>query len=163
MNAYLDIETTGLFPSVHEITVVGLYLEESGQVTQLVGDSISSRRLLEALQRSTTIYTYNGTRFDLPFLRRRLGVDLETRFVHRDLMFDCWKRNLYGGLKAVETRLNMPRKTRGIDGLDAVRLWNRYQEYHDHEALRLLLDYNKEDVLNLRRLKEILSQAHTLP
>jgi len=154
MDAFLDIETTGLSPYMNHVTVVGLCLGDSGEVVQLVGESISSRRLLEALAQAKTIYTYNGARFDLPFLRCQLGIDLGQQFGHRDLMQDCWRRNLYGGLKAVERRLGIPRRLKEVDGREAVRLWERYQKRRDHEALRLLLDYNKEDVLNLRSLKE---------
>lgn len=36
----------------------------------------------------------------------------------------------------------------------AVILWNHYIEYGDIYALRLLLEYNREDVINLKILKE---------
>ena len=100
-----------------------------------------------------TLYTYNGRWFDLPFIRSRLGVDLERNFRHRDLMYDCWAMNLYGGLKGVERRLAIRRSLPDMDGADAIRLWRRYQATEDLEALRLLLEYNKEDVLNLRSLR----------
>lgn len=158
MDAYLDIETTGLSFYVHKVTVVGLCLGQSEHVIQWFGERINARRIMEVLERSavTTIYTYNGSRFDLPFLKNYLGVDLEKRFGHRDLMLDCWQRNLYGGLKVVEKTLGLSRKLKDIDGLEAVRLWHKYERYRDYMALRILLDYNKEDVLSLRALKGIL-------
>lgn len=156
MEAYLDIETTGLYSSCHRITVVGLSLGDSCHVHQWVGEGVTGNALLCALEPASTIFTYNGSRFDLPFLRDRLGVDLQGRFQHRDLMLDCWRQNLYGGLKAVERRLGIPRLLKDIDGLEAVRLWNKYERNRDQEALARLLDYNKEDVLNLKVLKEFL-------
>ena len=39
----------------------------------------------------------------------------------------------------------------------AVRLWWRYVDYGDQDALRILLDYNKEDVINLKVLKDKLA------
>jgi len=156
VDAYLDIETTGLYSYCHKITVVGLSFGDSGLVDQWIGEDITADALLEALEPASTLYTYNGSRFDLPFLRDHLGVNLHDRFQHRDLMLDCWRRNLYGGLKAVERRLGIPRMLKDIDGLEAVRLWNRYEKQRDQEALRRLLDYNREDVLNLRALKELL-------
>ena len=77
-------------------------------------------------------------------------------FNHRDLMYACWDRNLHGGLKAVEKALGTARRLTEADGLEAVRLWEQYERYGDLSALRRLLDYNKEDVLNLKSLKEIL-------
>ncbi len=75
---------------------------------------------------------------------------------HRDLMFECWRKNLYGGLKTVERTLGVPRRLVGVDGLEAIRLWNRYHRQGDRSALRTLLEYNKEDVTNLKAVKEIL-------
>jgi len=39
-------------------------------------------------------------------------------------MFDCWKENLYGGLKKVEEKLGIERLSKGIDGIEAMRLWS---------------------------------------
>ncbi len=158
MEAYLDIETTGLSPFSDRVTVVGVYLGHSGRVFQWVGGNIASHRLLRVLEQAgiTTIYTYNGRRFDLPFLRSQIGLDLESKFQHRDLMFDCWRKNLYGGLKTVERTLGVSRRLVGVDGLEAIRLWNKFDRHQDRVALRRLLDYNKEDVMNLKAVKEIL-------
>jgi hypothetical protein len=36
-----------------------------------------------------------------------------------------------------------------------MRLWSRYEQENDREALRLLLEYNGEDVMNLVALERI--------
>jgi uncharacterized protein YprB with RNaseH-like and TPR domain len=156
--AYLDIETTGLAPSGCDITVVGIYLcrGDKGRVVQIVGRDICVDAILEALSDCDVIYTYNGSRFDLPFIHARLGVDLEGIFAHRDLMYDCWRRRLFGGLKSVERQLGIPRKLAGMNGWQAVRLWWRYVDSFDQEALNTLLEYNREDVINMKTLKEML-------
>jgi len=157
-HAYLDIETTGLSSFYHDITVIGIYLVDSsgGRLVQLVGEAATSDNLLEALEGVDTIYTYNGSRFDIPFIRTLLEVDLDAIFHHHDLMYDCWMNNLYGGFKAVERQLGIGRKLQGINGLEAIRLWWRYRENGDDEALALLLEYNREDVVNLEALRKIL-------
>jgi len=162
LNAYLDIETTGLYLFYADITVIGLYLVggSSSRLVQLVGDEVAKDRLLEALEGVDTIFTYNGSRFDLPFIRNYLGVNLAERFYHHDLMYDCWRNNLYGGLKAVEQQLGIARRLKGVNGAEAVRLWWRYQNDHDYHALTMLLEYNKEDVLNLKTLRQILAGCH---
>ena len=156
---YLDIETTGLSPFGDAITVIGIYRcnGSESEVIQLVGDAVTADNLLQALEGTDTIYTYNGQRFDLNFIKVSLGVDLEDLCKHHDLMFDCWSNNLYGGFKAVERQLGIPRKLQGISGYDAVLLWWRYMEYGDRNALATLLEYNKEDVLNLKALREKLA------
>jgi len=41
-----------------------------------------------------------------------------------------------------------------IYGLDAVRLWWRYVNDYDEHALKTLCEYNREDVTNLKVVKE---------
>ncbi len=156
IEAYLDIETTGLSPNYSKITVIGIHLveDENERFVQLVGDDITSESLLKALEGVDTIHTYNGSRFDLPFIQSALGVDLSKEFGHCDLMYDCWQNNLYGGLKRVEQTLGIPRKLTEINGLEAVRLWWRYVNDYDQDALKTLCEYNREDVVNLKTLKE---------
>ncbi len=159
LEAYLDIETTGLSPRHCQITVVGVHLcrGKQSRFVQLVGDDISAESLLEVLQGVGIIYTYNGSRFDLPFIQSRLGIDLAEIFEHCDLMYDCWQNNLRGGFKAVERQLGIPRRLREVNGREAVRLWWRYVNDYDRRALAVLLEYNREDVINLKALREKLS------
>jgi threonylcarbamoyladenosine tRNA methylthiotransferase MtaB len=159
LEAFLDIETTGLSPYGGEITVIGIHLAgQESRFMQLVGDEISAEALLAALAGASVLYTYNGSRFDLPFIQARLGVDLTQHFDHRDLMYDCWRCNLYGGLKGVERQLDINREIRDVSGYDAVRLWWQYVNNYDEAALKLLLAYNREDVLNLRVLRDKLGE-----
>lgn len=157
--AYLDIETTGLTPDYCQITVVGIYIVggEKNEVVQLIGDDITADRLMTSLNGVKTLHTYNGSRFDIPFIDARHRVDLSREFKHVDLMFHCWQRNLYGGLKSVERQLGINRKLTEVNGLEAVRLWWAYVKGSDENALKTLLEYNKEDVVNLKTLKERLS------
>ncbi len=161
LEAYLDIETTGLSPSGSEITVIGICLNDGDcqRFVQLVGEEVTPDGLIEALSGVEVVYTYNGSRFDLPFIKASIGVDLARRFRHRDLMHDCWRNNLYGGFKAVEARLGIARQLKGVDGFEAVRLWWRYRIRGDRQALATLLFYNKEDVLNLMALRRMLGVA----
>lgn len=163
IEAFLDIETTGSSPENHEITVVGIQIESGidSKLVQLVGREISAANIIELLEGVDTIYTYNGSRFDLPFIYTRLQVNLAKEFKHCDLMYHCWKNKLYGGLKSVEQQLGIERKLTEINGYEAVRLWWRYVESFDLDALNALLEYNKEDVLNLKILKEKLDTGLT--
>jgi uncharacterized protein len=155
-DAYLDIETTGLSATECEITVIGIYLSNGtrNKLIQLVGNRVTDGNLMNSLQGTNTIYTYNGMKFDLPFINQRLGVDLAAIFKHHDLMYRCWENNLFGGMKSVEVQLNIPRRYKEINGLEAIKLWWRYINNYDEKALSLLLEYNKEDVINLKTLRE---------
>lgn len=156
VHAYLDIETTGLSPEYSTITVVGIYVvhEFDNRFIQLVGEDVTADNILEALTGVSVIYTYNGSRFDLPFIQSRLGINLVELFHHHDLMYDCWRNNLYGGFKSVERQLGIVRRLKEVDGYQAVRLWWKYVNDYDEDALNILLEYNEEDVLNLQMLKK---------
>jgi len=41
-----------------------------------------------------------------------------------------------------------------MNGYDAVKLWRRWEDLGDRSALRTLILYNREDVVNLRRIME---------
>lgn len=160
VEAFIDIETTGLSPWESEITVIGFYIcsgVESRSV-QLVGKDITRTEVLAILEGVDTIYTYNGARFDLPFIYQHLGINLAEMYDHCDLMFQCWKNNLKGGLKGVEKQLGISRESEGVDGREAIHLWGRYLHSADLEALDTLLRYNMEDVVNLKTLKEVLAE-----
>ena len=153
MKAYLDIETS--FRG--EITVVGIFCPPD-RLVQLVGDEVNWTNLWNALEGVTEILTYNGSRFDLPVIKRAIKLNLNKYFECRDLMYDCWRNNLYGGLKRVEEQVGIERSSKGIDGMEAMRLWERYRFSRDEEALRVLLDYNRDDVKNLFHLEARLEE-----
>ena len=61
-----------------------------------------------------------------------------------------------GGLKNIERQIGLNRRpeTDGLNGMDAVRLWQLYRRGGEsaEDALRLLHRYNEEDVVNLKAL-----------
>ena len=93
--AYLDIETTGFSRYDCELTVIGIALERARKcrVVQFIEKDLSKKSLLNALKGIDEIYSYNGSRFDLPFIETKLGVDLKQCFKHTDLMYDCWQQD----------------------------------------------------------------------
>jgi uncharacterized protein YprB with RNaseH-like and TPR domain len=153
---YLDIETTSLEPDEGELTVLGLYDDEEGLFVQLFGEELRPANLLRHFARRPTLYTFNGGRFDLPYIRAKLGVDLMRLSTHVDLMHACHARNLYGGMKKVERLLGIPRKLTEVNGLVAIELWRRYRDGGCRRSLDTLLEYNREDVMNLRALRNAL-------
>lgn len=147
IRAYLDVETDAAW----RLTVVGIFRPDLG-CRQWVRPHLVGGEIRQFLEGVDCLMTYNGERFDLPILREQLKVDLASLFKHRDLMYDCWRHKLKGGLKRVEQLLGIHRDTQGIDGLAAIRLWNAFQFKGDRQALDTLLLYNREDVENLEAL-----------
>ena len=158
MKAYIDIETTGLSRQYHDLTVIGIGIENNGsiEVVQLFDSTLNKNTLIKSLEGITDLYSYNGARFDLPFIKAKFDINLTSLYKHNDLMFTCWKKKLKGGLKSVEQQLGIKRKLTGIDGYMAVQLYYDYVNNCNQKALQTLHDYNKEDVVNLRVLREML-------
>lgn len=144
---YLDIETDGY----DLVTVVGFYSDITGHV-QLVGSEITFRRLCSTLPGDGVIYTFNGERFDIPVVRRAIGLDLLDRFESCDLMRVGWAHGFKGGQKALEDALGFARELPGLDGRAAIEFWRSYMD-GDDQALDSLLRYNAEDLEGMRFLK----------
>jgi uncharacterized protein YprB with RNaseH-like and TPR domain len=47
-----------------------------------------------------------------------------------------------------------PDEVQGMSGEDAVRLWKLYERDSNRNALKLLLRYNMEDIINLAPMAE---------
>jgi uncharacterized protein YprB with RNaseH-like and TPR domain len=141
--ACLDIETSWQ----RQITIIGVYREGEG-TTQLVSPAFQADHVRDLLNGIDLLFTYNGSGFDLPVIERDLGVKIAPACRHRDLMWDCRKRKIRGGLKGAEKFLGIHRDTEGLTGLDAMNLWRSHQEGRT-ESLEILLRYNREDVENL--------------
>lgn len=147
---YLDIETTGLSPHDPDGTVTVVGLHQNGSTTTLVqGDTLSTDRLQAELDRCTLLVTFFGSVFDVPYLRAKFP-RLRFPLAHFDLCLAARRLGMHGGLKHLEQELELEREPtlRGLDGLDAVRLWSQWR-LGDQRALDLLLAYNRADTENL--------------
>lgn len=151
LDVYLDIETDRW----QRLTVIGFRSAATGLV-QLVGEKISPRAVHEALPDGGRLFTYNGHCFDLPVIRKQLGMDLRARFDSWDLRFVCARHGLKGGQKAVEHAIGCRRALEGMSGQDAIWLWERHRR-GDRAALATLLRYNAEDVDGLATIHEYLA------
>jgi uncharacterized protein YprB with RNaseH-like and TPR domain/predicted nuclease with RNAse H fold len=153
--AFLDIETTGLSFYYDDITLIGLYNGKDVKTFvqgQNLGDFESE------IKKYSIIVTYNGTLFDLRFIREKLGQQLVPP-VHIDLRFLLKRLGYTGGLKSVEKQMNICREEEVADlsGFDATVLWNRYVRGDDY-ALESLVKYNLADIVNLKTMLELAYQ-----
>jgi len=149
---YLDIETTGGYQGINDITVIGLY--DGVQYYSFVNG-----RNLEDFESAISSYelviTFNGSTFDLPFIRKWFRhIDLPP--AHIDLRFLLRRIGYSGGLKKIEKELGISRAhdISDLNGYDAVLLWKAH-EWGDQEALDRLVKYNRADVVNLEPLMEL--------
>ena len=156
MKLYLDIETTGLNAVMDDLTVVGAY--DGKEVVQLVrGINLGHDELEGMFEEASEIVTFNGVAFDLPFIQRKFPAVVFDGIAHKDLMQLGWKAGLRGGLKELERQLGISRGE-ALTGVDAIHLWEDYKEAGRLSSLNRLLEYNREDVVNLKRLEYILEK-----
>ncbi|MFB6203128.1 MAG: ribonuclease H-like domain-containing protein [Candidatus Nanohaloarchaea archaeon] len=152
---FFDIETTGLDFDRNRVTTVSFY--RNGESRTLVrGEDLTAENLRQEFFESSIVVTFNGKRFDVPFLEKNFDLDIENP--HIDLMYPCKRMGLTGGLKPIEKELGIQRELEDIDGREAVRLWKQYEKNGDREALRKLIRYNQYDAENLQDLLEEVHQ-----
>jgi uncharacterized protein YprB with RNaseH-like and TPR domain len=149
---FFDIETTGLDKNRNEVTTIALH--RNGETRTLVrGEDLTRENLQKEFFNSSLLVSFNGKRFDQPFLEHSFNLDIENP--HIDLMYSFKRLGYSGGLKQIEKDLGVERELEDIDGREAVRLWKKYEETGDRKHLEKLLKYNRYDTENLRELLEI--------
>lgn len=146
--AFIDIEADG----EHEITVIGVF-DEEGPATFIRGRNLAEA--LPRLERAAIWVSFNGSVFDVPVLHRHFP-HLKAAPAHIDLRFLCRKLKLKGGLKTLEKTLGLTRPPHlaGVNGFEAIRLWREFRFNRRLDALRVLVEYNLYDCINLKVLLE---------
>jgi uncharacterized protein YprB with RNaseH-like and TPR domain len=146
---YLDIETSGGYQGLDEITVIGLY---DGRNTQTFVNGDNLDRFEIAVADYDMVITFSGSAFDLPFIRRWFP-NIHLPPAHVDLRFLLKQLGYTGGLKKIEKSFGLDRDDdiQGMGGYEAVLLWKDFQWGND-EALEKLIRYNTADIVNLEPL-----------
>ena len=109
-----------------------------------------SKKLIELeLSKYKAVITFNGSSFDLPKLKK-MGLNINQ--IHIDLKQLSINLGLTSGLKEIERRLELKRPEH-LYG-NPVNLWRSFHASGDREYLDLLIEYNREDVENLKQIME---------
>jgi uncharacterized protein YprB with RNaseH-like and TPR domain len=149
---FFDIETTGLDKDRNNVTTIALH--RAGETKTFVrGENLTKENLQKEFFESSLIVSFNGKRFDQPFLEHSFDLNIENP--HIDLMYLFKRLGYSGGLKKIEKDLGVERELEDLDGREAVKLWKKYKETGSREYLDRLLKYNKYDTENLEELLEI--------
>src|SRR3989338_8993779 len=141
---FLDIETTGLDSKNDDITVIGVF------------DGISTKTMIKNINLDyKMIVTFNGSSFDVPFINKKCP-DLLPNVPNFDVKSVTDRLNLKGGLKEIERKLGIKRGkiVEKFYGGDALTLWKMYKATGDDYYLSLLVEYNEEDIVNLKKIAD---------
>ncbi len=150
---FLDIETSGMGRH-DDVTVIGLY-DGLDTKSMVKGINLNYNILRNELRKYKLIVTFNGATFDIPFINKRYAGVLPN-IPNFDLRVACRRIGLRGGLKEVEKGLGI-RRSKVIEkmyGGDALLLWRMFKASGDDYYLRLLVEYNEEDVFNLKKIAD---------
>lgn len=155
---FFDIETTGLDKKRNKVTTVSFY--RNGESKTLVrGQDLTQEKLEQEIFNSSVLVSFNGKMFDAPFLEQNFNLDIDTP--HIDLMHACRRVGLTGGLKNIEKELGVQRELEDVDGREAIRLWKKYENNGNEDALQKLVKYNQYDAKNLKQVSEIVHKHLT--
>jgi uncharacterized protein YprB with RNaseH-like and TPR domain len=172
----LDIETTGLDARRNRIVLGGLLTPCGGgvRVRQFFAESGREEDALlalyaEALAESDVLFSYNGDRFDIPFLNARLARRGRPPALGERLSIDMYrvlrKHSTLGDAlpnlkqKTVEEYLGLGReRTDRISGADSVRLYYEYAATGAPDLLRRILLHNSDDLLQLARVLRVFEE-----
>ncbi|QIB74584.1 exonuclease [Halogeometricum borinquense] len=153
---FFDIETTGLDSAQNDVTTVSFHRD--GETTTLVrGHDLTAETLREQFTDAALVASFNGKRFDVPFLEDNFDISIDTP--HIDLMYPCRRLDLTGGLKSIEKEVGIDRDRPDLSGRDAVRLWHQYERDGDEDALDTLVSYNRDDTANLSNLMDVVVES----
>ena len=158
---FLDIETTGVTKQ-DKLLMVGLY---DGYDTKIMLKDINLDfvNLKKELGKYKLLITFNGAVFDLPFLERT-HPGIIPQIPHIDLRQACCRIGLKGGLKNIEKSFNIKREKNisHLNGGDVYRLWRMAMASRDKYYLDLLIEYNEEDIINLKQIADYTVRKLTL-
>ena len=150
---FLDIETSGVNKD-DDITVIGLF-DGIDTKTMIKGINMDHYGLKRELMKYKLIVTFNGSTFDVPFIKKRYP-NLLPNIPNFDLRVACNRVGLNGGLKEIERKMGI-RRNKVIEkmyGGDVLLLWKMYRASGDDYYLRLLVEYNEDDVFNLKKIAD---------
>jgi uncharacterized protein YprB with RNaseH-like and TPR domain/predicted nuclease with RNAse H fold len=155
---FLDIETTGLSRYYNKITIVGWSILDKYKV-HIVGNEETKKELLEDLANSSCIVTFNGSLFDIPFIKSTFP-ESEIPLCHIDLRFFSRRVSLQGGQKEIEKLLdiNRSKELQEVNGFEATLLWHKYKE-GDIDALQKLIEYNAADINGMKVIFEKVTRS----
>lgn len=166
---FLDIESTGLRPN-RPLFLVGLLLCRDGQLVlrqYLARHPQEEGPLLRDLARELAdqqiLITYNGKRFDLPYIEERMachGVAFKWGNFHIDLLWHARAR--YRGvlpdcrLVTLEENILSEKRRDDVPGARIPQAYNSFVKKQEPALMRKILEHNALDLISLYKLLPIL-------
>jgi len=155
---FLDIETTGLSQVYHYVTTVGWVMDG---VYSYWMPGMDSTFFLDSFKKAKMIVTFNGAKFDCPFLNLTFKEIEASKKPNLDLMYLCRSFGYMKGQKTIEERVGFQRpiELSKCDGKEAIALWYKFL-FGDNNALRELITYNFYDIFGMMHILDHIFFEH---
>lgn len=170
--AFFDIETTGFSANSAFVYLIGMALRTGGDMHVyqfLAQDRFEEPEVINSFYQkichASTIITFNGNGFDLPFLKKReqaLGIANDwSRFAYLDLYKTAQRLSKCLQLpdkkqKTIELFLGISREDR-YSGGELISVYFAYERQNSPKEEEILLLHNYEDVTGMPQLLSLLS------
>ena len=168
---FLDIETTGLWAS-QPLFLVGILTtrEQEAVLGQLLARHYREERALlaylaQALQQTKVMITFNGKRFDWPYIKQRLIyydlpcpdelLQVDLYFHARRLPYDLPNRRLV----TLEQNLLGHERVGDVPGYLVPTVYHQFVETQEPRLLAPVLEHNVQDVITLAQLLPLVVPA----
>ncbi len=158
--AYFDIETSGLDAS-SVVTLIACW-HKGALHTFVRGRNLEA--FLDLLDEVELLVSFNGASFDVPRVLSEFHIPT-IPCPHLDLRWVCYHQQHRGGLKQIERNLGIrrPPDLVGVDGAEAVWLWNLWEQGGNQRALDRLIRYCCADVITLEQVAARLLDDQNAP
>lgn len=168
----LDIETTGLSPQRSKFVLGGLLTPGDGvlKADQFFAESLKEEQetlqaYMDAVSEKDLVLTYNGKRFDIPFIEGRAKSPVDLPFnldlyllVKHHSPIRAFLPNLKQ--KTVENFMGLwEHRKDEISGKESVELYYSYLSSHDPAVRETILLHNHDDIVQLYGLLKVLGKS----
>ncbi len=169
-----DIETTGFSPAHSQLYLIGCARRQGNYlcIDQFFAENASEEKMilnafLEILKAHTTIISFNGIGFDIPYLKAKCS-DFKLKEDFRNYQYlDIYKT--VSGMKFLFRLKNYKQKTLeqflGVKredkytGGELINVYLEYQKSQKEDSCSLLMLHNYEDILGMMDLLPVFSYS----
>lgn len=163
----IDIETTGFSPRFANIYLIGMFMYDAIHDQFILEQWLCEKdrdeyellyKFNQKLEAYNHIYHYNGDRFDMPFIKKRMHlytIDCND-FISHDFLklirpFKSILKLDNLKLKTIESYFGYNRSD-PFSGGELINLYTDYKESLDERLMKVLLLHNYEDILGLKKV-----------
>jgi len=140
------------------ISIIGVYKPKEGEIdyTAFVkGENLTLDNLKQAFAHCKLLITFNGTNYDVPEIKKQFPGVIPENTPVIDLYLLAKKLDLDTGLKTLEQTFKIFRKEEVENKRKtSTKMWRKYEKTGNKKFLDNLIEYNRQDTINLYPLAE---------